>query len=433
MKTKTLLWVGVAVIILVAIAGGVWWELRPQVINFDDGSKLTLLAVDFGKEHKPPLVKGARSRGRSFNTTNDTLVVWVHQQYDSQDWHSFQYYAYDKDSVACVGNSGMNWAGNARQGNEVIGVQFSAFPRHEGRFYIRAQENGNGGQDMSDDKFVVSNPSRGPFTSWATQPLPDTEEDGGFTVTLKKLVAGAKGPYNRGGDDDDPINKGVQATFHAELNGTNASDWQPVAIETSDATGNSVTGWLNAQPQGGDCLATYQYGLWPDESAWKLRVEFSKQANFNDNELWILQGIPLQPGRQRDFWNYARGRKAQNNAVAQTDLAGLHLSLLPVEQFTNMPPNSQPQGGLSIEIQPSLPEGTRLTIVKLTDDQGNDIQYWNYGNNQVNKGQYFRYGLQNLDGVTNVNLTLAVHKSHFVEFTVKPTTAPAESDQANQQ
>ena len=438
MKKMTLLWIGVGVIMLALVAGAVWWELRPQVINFDDGSKLTLLAVDYGKDHKPPLVKGARAHGRSFKTTNDTLVAWVHQEYDSEDWHSFQYYAYDKDGMACVGSSGMNWSGTGgRQGNEVVGVEFSAFPRREGRFYIRAQENGNGGQDLSDDKFTVSNPSRGPFTAWAAQPLPDTEEDGDFSVTLKKLVAGAKSPYMRAdGDEDDPINKSVQATFQAELNGTNASDWQPVAVETSDATGNSASGSLNMQPQqGDDSVTAYQYGLWPDEPAWKLRVEFSKQANFSDSELWVVPGIPLQPGRQQDFWNYGRGRKTKINAVAETDLGGFHVSLLPVKQFTNVPPNSQPQGGMTIEISPLPTEGVRVTIVKLTDDQGNDIQYWNYGNNKAIKSEDFRYGLQNVDGVTNINLTLAVHKSHFVEFTVKPEKAPkpVDSDQANQQ
>lgn len=435
MKTKTLLWIGISVVILAVISVGVWWELRPQVINFDDGSKLTLVKVDYGKQHKPPQIRGVRTRGRSFNTTNDTLVLWVRQQYDSQDWHNFQYYIYDKDGVACVGSSG-GYGGYSRQGNEIVGVQFSAFPRRGSRFYVRAQENGNGGQDMSDDKFIVSNPARGEFTAWVPQPLPDTEEDGDFSATLKKLVACAKMPFTRNGDDeDDPINKGVQATFQIQFNGTNTGDWQPVAVETSDATGNSVNGWLNSQPQGDDLVASYQYGLWPDEPAWKLRVEFSRQANFDNSELWKVSEIPLQPTRQQDFWNYGGRRRKQVPAFAETDLGGVHISLYPIKQFTNMPPNSQPQGGMIIEVQPPLPEGTRLTIVKLTDDQANDIQYWNYGEGSSAKSQSFHYGLQNLDGVTNVNLTLAVHQSHFVEFTVKPEvqTAAAETDQSNQQ
>lgn len=433
MKTKTLLWIGISVVILALIAGAMWREMRPQVINFDDGSKLTLLAVQYGKQHRPPQLKGAsRAGARSLNTTNDTLVLWVRQQYDSHEWHNYQYYAYDEKGVACVGGQGRGYSG---RGNEIVGIEFGAFPRRQGHFIVRAQENGNTGQDTSDDKFVISNPTDERFVAWAPQPLPDTEEDGDFSVTLKKLVACAKMPYTRnGGDEDDPINKGVQATFHSELNGTNASDWQPVAVETSDATSNTVTGWLNSQSQGDDQLASYQYGLWPDEPAWKLRVEFSQQANFNSSELWTISQIPLQPGRQQDLWNYGR-RRSQPTPFAQADIRDLHLSIYPVKQFTNMPPNSQPQGGLMIEVKPPLPKGIRLTIVRLTDDQTNDIQYWNYGQGGDAKSESYRYGLQNLDGVTNVNLTLAVHQSHFVEFTVKPEVqaAPAETDQANQQ
>ena len=37
----------------------------------------------------------------------------------------------------------------------------------------------------------------------------------------------------------------------------------------------------------------------------------------------------------------------------------------------------------------------------------------------------YRYGLRDLAGATNLNLTLALHKSRFVEFTAKPEKAAA--------
>jgi len=65
---------------------------------------------------------------------------------------------------------------------QIVGIQFTAFPRREGSFYLRAQENSNNGQEMSDDKFNISNPASGPFATLTGDPLPDTEEDGDFSV-----------------------------------------------------------------------------------------------------------------------------------------------------------------------------------------------------------------------------------------------------------
>jgi hypothetical protein len=68
----------------------------------------------------------------------------------------------------------------------------------------------------------------------------------------------------------------------------------------------------------------------------------------------------------------------------------------------------------------------RLTLAKLTDDQGQDIQYYSSGTMLGNgKSATYGYQLQNIAGATNLNLTLALHKSRFVEFTAKPEKAAA--------
>ena len=79
MKIKILLW-GVVLVLIIGIAVvAFWWLRRPQIITFSDDSKLTLLAVDYGKRHSPPNVKasaGTRARrGNSFTTPTDTLVI----------------------------------------------------------------------------------------------------------------------------------------------------------------------------------------------------------------------------------------------------------------------------------------------------------------------------------------------------------------------
>jgi len=438
MKIKILLWSVASIFIIGLAAGAYWWLRRPQVITFSDDSKVTMLAVEYGKRHAPPTVKASTTstnkapvrRGGSFTTTNDTLVVWVRLEYDSKQYHYFQLYAYDKAGTACVGSSITHYANTGRRnGNDLVGIEFSAFPRRQGKFLLGVQEQSNGGMEMADQKFTIRNPAPGSFTGWAAEPLPATQEDDDLSVTLTRLVFGADMPYQSDQDNaDDPVNKGVQAVFQVQRNGKTVSNWQPVSVVTTDATGNRVSGGPNTQWNGDEATMTYQFGLWPDEPAWKIKFEFSQQSDFADNELWAVQNIPVQPGRQRDFNTIARNSRT-NAAVAETDLGGVHLKIFPAKQFTDAGQNNYMQGGLTIQADPALPDGVRMTLVKLTDDQTNDVTYFDYGMMRnaagANAATTYRYGLRDIDGITNLNLTLALHKSRFVEFTAKPEKAAA--------
>jgi hypothetical protein len=432
MKTKILLW-SVVSILIIGIAAAVWWLRRPQLITFSDDSKVTLLAVEYGKHHAPPAKPAAGATARrgggagSFTTPTNTLVLWVRQQYDPKQYHYFQYYACDKANTACVQTYGRNYGNGRQQGNEIVAVQLDAFPRRQGKFVVRVQQQGNGGQEMSDQKFVISNPSRGSFAKWTAESLPATKEDDDLSVTLTKLVFGADSPYNRNQDNpDDPANKGVQMTYHVERNGKAVSNWQPVSIETTDVTGNHVSGGPNTQWNDNEGVTTYQWGLWSDEPAWKVRAEFSQQSDFIPEEQWTVQNIPLQPGRQQDFWNYNNNRRSTNSVFAEKDLNGFHLKIYPATQFTDQNyGNGQTGGGLHIQATPSLPAGMRMTLVKLTDDQGQDLQSYNSGTSGNGTSTTYGYQLQNIAGVTNLNLTIALHKSRFVEFTAKPEKTAA--------
>jgi hypothetical protein len=64
-----------------------------------------------------------------------------------------------------------------------------------------------------------------------------------------------------------------------------------------------------------------------------------------------------------------------------------------------------------------------MTLVKVTDNQGGEIQSngsGTSGNGTSTIYSYHSYQLRDLGGLTNLNLTIALHKNRYVEFTVKP-------------
>jgi hypothetical protein len=163
-------------------------------------------------------------------------------------------------------------------------------------------------------------------------------------------------------------------------------------------------------------VTLYQYGLWPDEPAWKLRVEFSRTSGFHNDELWTVQNVPLEPGCQQDLWNFVR-RDQTNSAFAETTLNGFHLKLFPAIKFTDQPNmRGAIEGGLVVQTDLPLDE-MRLTLVNATDDQGHEIKSMNWGWSDND----YRFGLRELGSARSLNLTLALHRSRFVEFTAKPT------------
>ena len=58
----------------------------------------------------------------------------------------------------------------------------------------------------------------------------------------------------------------------------------------------------------------------------------------------------------------------------------------------------------------------RMTLAKVTDEQGRDLQSWGANGG----GGNYVFQLQDVRDAKTLNITLALHKSRFVEFTAKP-------------
>jgi hypothetical protein len=424
---KIILWSIVSLVIVGVAVDAFLWLHKPQVIKLNDGTKLTLVGVTFGRHHVPPKIKiagrSARSDGARLDSTNDTLVVWIEAEHKPNQYPNYQLMVYDNANTASVSTYARTQS-QIKNGVEIQGFMLDAYPRWDRKMVLRVMSYGQRGQQFSKEQFVVSNPARGSYPKWTPDLLPNTQSDGDLDVTLTKLVADAPSPYNRGNGvpKNDPMNKCVQIAFDVQQKGQSVTNWRPVRAETSDAAGNHVTGWINQNYQNGQPVGyLYQPGLWPNEPAWKLRLEFSRTSGFSDDEIWAVTNVPVNPGTQQDVqnaWNSNWNSSGKSKpAFAETTVNGIHLKLFPAIQYRDQNNNGNQSVSFALKADPD-PEssGLRLTVLKATDDQDHDLQNrgssWGGGN--------YQYQYSNARNVKALNLTLVIQKSRYVEFTVKP-------------
>jgi hypothetical protein len=429
---KITLWSIISVLAIGILAVSIWWLRRPQVVTLSDGTKLTLVGVTYGRHHVAPKIKVAGGRARNgsrIDSTNDTVVVWIEAEHKPNQYPNYQLMVYDKADTACV-SAWTRTQSQIKNGVDIQGFMLDAYPRRDRKTVLRVMTYGPRGQQTAKGQFVISNPSHGKtFPTWTPDPLPDTQSDGDLDVTLNKFVVNAPLPYVRNGmPKNDPADKCVQLDLDVQQKGQSATNWRPVQVETTDATGNYIKGWVNDYRQNGEKDGYfYQPGLWPNEPAWKVRLEFSRTAGFSAGELWSVTDIPVRAGNQQDvqsFWSWGNQDSGKTKtAFAETTINGVHVKLFPAIQYTGQNRGNGGNGKVVSIIFKTDPDvesaGMRMTPLTVTDDQGHKL------NNQGTSwgGGNYQYEFAEPRNIGSVNVTIALHKSRFVEFTVKPEKA----------
>ena len=190
----------------------------------------------------------------------------------------------------------------------------------------------------------------------------------------------------------------------------------------------------------------FQPGLWPNQP-WKVRLEFIQRSGFSDDEMVTFTNVPVKSGTQQDLddewtaWDVVKPKpplfipdstditpdtsQLDDGAtnfpfkIIRATVNGVHLKLLPPLMFTNENSSDRSKDiSVIIGANPNFnPKGMNLTVVSATDDQWRDL--WSFGGSPW-AGHYSIEFARVHDDVKSVNLKLALHKSRFVEFTVKP-------------
>jgi hypothetical protein len=190
------------------------------------------------------------------------------------------------------------------------------------------------------------------------------------------------------------------------------TDWQPVGVESWDATGNrAVNRSWSTSTENDEVEIRYQDSLWPNEPAWKLRVEFSRAANFPPDELWTPSEISVAE-------NTRQIGRDDAVPVISTNLLDVAVGILGIEPRSE----SNRDARLKVRMKPVV-EGVRLTLTGITDETGRTIKLGGSGWSGDGSKRDYEYHLRDLDDAKTLRVTLALHRSRYAEFLASPELA----------
>ena len=307
---------------------------------------------------------------------------------------------------------------DGRWSRSIKGWVLQAFPRRTRTLGLRFVGVGSDHKTWQPlAEFYIRNPLFGNYPVWVAEPVPVTKVDGDLRVTLTALQTGIslEDPSRAAQTNETAA---TRAIFQVQQAGQPNTSWRPKMIEVSDATGNRWSPFIPAEShkQMGNLADVMFVGaLWPGEAAWRLRVEFSHETDFEPAELWTVRGLRVpQAGEILDLENTTTNQSRRLSLVAFTgadaDQPG---------SFRWLMQKGEPR--LSIRSEPAL-EGWRLSLIRAVDDHRREVevepsQDWGWsGDEKV-------FGLKLKPDASSVDCIFALHKSRFVEFLAHPTFA----------
>jgi hypothetical protein len=436
---------GVVVLVLLD-----FWRAEPeQTATLPDGSTITLKAVSYGKTHYDPGMSWRRlfvfvpkpleeklglprtqrrttevpSLSICFKTTGKLMPGGINDLRLVNE-EGFEY--------RMIGDV-LYWS----TGATLEGRLTTVFPRRGKTVKVRVYTTNNLGRSTRAAEFIVRNPAHRHYPVWQPEALPITKQNGEVDFTLTKLVTGVTSSSELKAASNDE-RAWTKAFFRITQNGQPVQ-WRPERIEMSDATGNQLasTSRSNETVDGqedsrydllkalgqvpshnetldGQEVLRYHQALWPDESAWKLRVEFSRKpdAVFAADELWSIRGIQVPDAN------------SYTESDLKTNLHGATIFLVGMAGEHAAPKGQQSfRGSACLEVNVwSMPDDYRLTLIRVMDESGREMPSTGSAKSVQPDLATYGYGLRLPKDAKTLDITLALHKSRFVEYLVKPAT-----------
>ena len=383
---------------------------RPsQIHQLPDGTVLKLQAVTYGKQHQFKLKEGSLWNRLDFSTEettqNNSLFFWFSRSSvpSGGGLRSLSYDAVMFDEHGC--GFDIRQSGSSRSGNSLTVVhnwKAETFPRR-GQTVVLNFYDGN--RDELVAEFTAPNPTPGPHPTWTAEPYPITKREGDLAFTLLELYGG--------------MALWAKASFSIAQNGSPTIGWEPVEIIVSDATGNTYTIGIGRHfSYGRDDRISFR-GLCPYETAWKLRVEFSRTADssFSADQLWTVRGVAV-PNRDTIIRSSATNRVQVYSPTGE----GVTLQLLGIAgagtvSWSEHSSSSRNEPYVRLRVSPG--NNLRPTL-QATDDIGWEIIVSSTSYYDTPDGRICDFNLEIPPEMKTLDLTFAVHRSRFAEFIAEP-------------
>ncbi len=289
--------------------------------------------------------------------------------------------------------------------------QFPAFPRRGKQLRLSFREvraDGSAGKALAE--FSLPNPRPGPHQVWTPEPLPATRTAGDLAVTLTDFRTGLADEHL-----PDFAQKGVRTTvsqFTVLAGGRAEHAWRPRAVEVFDATGNHWEPPLIEESTKTDrqqTTLTFVGSLWPGESAWKLRVEFSRVADFSSEELWTLAHVQVPP--PTEVSELKTSYEVNGTIGEMVAIGGTNAELPGIFK----PSTTKGQVNLAVRCD-ARAQQKRLTLVRVLDDRDRAVVVTERFPDEA----YRTFVLKVPADSRELNFTFAVHRSRFVDFVARP-------------
>ena len=300
------------------------------------------------------------------------------------------------------------------------------------------------------------NPAYGLFPQWQPEPVPTAKSTGDLEVRLENfvifgrspdrakatmavgplgnriftqdvsanIIAGVAGePWLLGqpSDNGQVADTGFRITLNPKKN-TNEI-WVFQDYELTDATGNmlqrapfSQTGWtiggIPLRQRVGDKATLTEIlpgTLWPDESAWQLKVELKRAEGYDPADIVTFKHVPVPPPGTNDYSHL------MTNYVGDVQVVITGFERQP--QFRRITGTSliNVMNAIRVEL-PGKPGGVAVDVLSVTSDSGEVIRGIPFGS-----GSSYALNFTTLPAnATNLDVTLLVQKTRTVSFLVKP-------------
>ena len=421
-------------LLAVVLAGAILWLVvasRPRSVEFADGRRVAIAAVTYGTNHVfidgTLLGKLARpfvSRARAYQwglrvyqqiTPQPSLFVWT--RWSWKGTNSAPRFASIRDEHGLESEPESILVASSFLGTDgaVLGWKTDNFPRTERGFTLRFYERDLSYRPSLAGEIQVASPVKKRAGLPPASLAPVTRRNAGVEFTLVSLRTGERPPealtnrYFFEVIHRSFIARPTMAWFEVRENGLLSTNWTIRGVEVTSDSGNrfSIPSPLRVEESAGRLGIAFAQIFWPDEPAWKIRVEFARSKIFPTNRSWTIPNIPAGL-RNNPF--------TTNVALAAH---GVTLETVGVQPRVMIPYRRswyRRNAEVSLVYTTAVP-ALRVDLASVIDNYGQPLRFGH--GTDVMKGRYVS-SLELLTNTTAVDLTFVAHSAETVEFRVRP-------------